>query len=188
MKLQDIFVVSPDTVDQKFENTPSPRPRFEPQAMARRNVKKQIRRPRCRTSIGETTENVVLIPAPKRENKAPRMQMGLASILPCFNVEADTLHRIDKSILHDVLIDKYNGKYDNFIVVDCRFDYEYKGGHISGAVNINSTDGLEEKFFKVPIDGETLVIFHCEFSAHRAPRMYVTFTYELLSINTNTHV
>ena len=33
------------------------------------------------------------------------------------------------------------------IVVDCRFDYEYQGGHIKGAINVNSKDAMEEVFF-----------------------------------------
>lgn len=41
-----------------------------------------------------------------------------------------------------------NGKFDHKIasyrVIDCRFDYEYEGGHIKGAVNINTTNEIEE--------------------------------------------
>jgi rhodanese-related sulfurtransferase len=33
------------------------------------------------------------------------------------------------------------------MVIDCRFDYEYKGGHIKGAVNIRSPEELERTFF-----------------------------------------
>jgi len=33
------------------------------------------------------------------------------------------------------------------IIVDCRYDYEYNGGHIKGAININTKDGIENIFF-----------------------------------------
>lgn len=30
----------------------------------------------------------------------------------------------------------------NFIIIDCRFDYEYAGGHIEGAINLSSPEAL----------------------------------------------
>jgi len=56
--------------------------------------------------------------------------------------------------------------------VDCRFPYEYEGGHIAGAVNVNTWDALESYFLDTPRQGKTVVIFHCEYSAHRAPRLF----------------
>ena len=54
------------------------------------------------------------------------------------------------------------------MIVDCRFDYEYEGGHIENAININDPKEMEALFFK---DKETVekmmrkvIIFHCEFS------------------------
>ena len=32
----------------------------------------------------------------------------------------------------------------NILVVDCRFEYEYEGGHIKGALNISCPFRLEE--------------------------------------------
>lgn len=40
------------------------------------------------------------------------------------------------------------GQLDNFIVVDCRYSYEYKGGHIRGAISINRRHHIE-KFYAV---------------------------------------
>ena len=33
-----------------------------------------------------------------------------------------------------------------YIIVDCRWDYEYQGGHIKGALNIDNVSDLEHKF------------------------------------------
>lgn len=96
---------------------------------------------------------------------------GENSILPCFSSKEDTLRRIDKSTLCQVMDGQYKDQYDELMVIDCRFEYEYEGGHISGAVNVNSTDSLEKMFFQTPKTEKMLIIFHCEFSAHRAPRM-----------------
>jgi M-phase inducer tyrosine phosphatase len=67
-------------------------------------------------------------------------------------------------------------------VIDCRFDYEYDGGHIPGAININTTSGVEDFLLgeRVPkpmpcMSGDeaqkTILIFHCEFSQKRAPTL-----------------
>ena len=62
------------------------------------------------------------------------------------------------------------------MIVDCRFDYEYQGGHIKTAININDPAQMKEFFLK---DRETIerlmstvIIFHCEFSQKRGPEMY----------------
>ena len=74
------------------------------------------------------------------------------------------------------LIDNdFRDRIDEFHIVDCRFPYEYEGGHIIGALNINSMEELDRQFFTKPrvADIRVAIIFHCEFSSHRAPRMYV---------------
>jgi len=83
----------------------------------------------------------------------------------------------------DHLLDgKYDSQMSSFQVIDCRFDYEYDGGHIPGAVNINTTAALEEMLLggntskPVPsISGDgprkKVLVFHCEFSMKRAPTL-----------------
>ncbi|KAM3543271.1 hypothetical protein ARSEF1564_003801 [Beauveria bassiana] len=83
----------------------------------------------------------------------------------------DTIPRIDKETMLDILDGKYNDKFDHKMVIDCRFEYEYDGGHIEGAVNHNDKELLASQLFKTPIGGRSLLIFHCEYSAHRAPLM-----------------
>ncbi len=40
---------------------------------------------------------------------------------------------------------------------------EYDGGHINGAINYNDKDLLAAHLFRTPMEGRTLVIFHCEY-------------------------
>ena len=67
-----------------------------------------------------------------------------------------------------------------YIVVDCRFDYEYSGGHIANAINLDSPHKVEEYFFRNRevvqdlMQRRTIIVFHCEFSQHRGPKMYRT--------------
>ena len=98
---------------------------------------------------------------------APRLQ------LPHFNSNDESLPRITKGTMIDVLDGKYGMCYDRSVIIDCRFEYEYEGGHIEGAINVNDKDRLANQLFESPTSDKTLLIFHCEYSAHRAPIMYV---------------
>ncbi|KAF4983765.1 hypothetical protein FZEAL_888 [Fusarium zealandicum] len=94
-------------------------------------------------------------------------------VLPHFITEdpTDTIPRITRETLVDVLDGKYCDHFDQKMVIDCRFEYEYDGGHIDSAVNYNDKELLTGQLFKTPMSGRTLLIFHCEYSAHRAPLM-----------------
>ncbi|WWD16520.1 hypothetical protein CI109_100947 [Kwoniella shandongensis] len=110
-------------------------------------------------------------------------------ILPCHKVKEDGLVRITPNTLDDLLAGKYTDKVKRYHIIDCRFDYEYAGGHIAGAINVKSMDALDQLLLSesagvhangddLPVpsrsgelgDGEQVVlVFHCEFSAKRAP-------------------
>lgn len=94
-------------------------------------------------------------------------------ILPHFMPDdpTDTIPRISKDVLVDLLDGKYAEHFDQKMIIDCRFEYEYDGGHIDGAVNHNDKELLASQLFQTPMDGRTLLVFHCEYSAHRAPLM-----------------
>lgn len=85
--------------------------------------------------------------------------------------EPDSLPRITDTTLIDVLNGDFDHMYDNKYIIDCRFEYEYEGGHIDGALNFCDKEQLAEKLFKLGESSNTLLIFHCEYSAHRAPLM-----------------
>jgi M-phase inducer tyrosine phosphatase len=143
-----------------------------------RSVRPSIQRPKGKVrrtlSMFEHPEDVMQTERDETvPNPSPRADPGENSYLPCFNVKDDPLRRIDRATLCEVMDGQYVEHYDEYIIVDCRFEYEFQGGHISGAVNVNSIDILEEKFFSEPTENRQLIIFHCEYSAHRAPRMYV---------------
>lgn len=83
--------------------------------------------------------------------------------------EPDSLPRISQDTMVDVLNSKYDGEYERVLVVDCRFEYEYSGGHIENAVNFNDKQQLANELFTPNAPASTLLIFHCEYSVHRAP-------------------
>ncbi|KAI9632603.1 tyrosine phosphatase [Dioszegia hungarica] len=110
-------------------------------------------------------------------------------ILPCHKVKEDGLVRITPDTLDSLISGQYTDKIKRYHIIDCRFDYEYAGGHIAGAINVKSMDALDELLLQeatgvyqdgmdLPVpsrsgeleDGEQVVlVFHCEFSAKRAP-------------------
>lgn len=88
-------------------------------------------------------------------------------------------HQELRYITPEMMIKILNGHYDPFIeqcvVIDCRYPYEYDGGHIKGAINLHMEQDLEDYLLKSPIQSHSskrvVVIFHCEFSSERGPRM-----------------
>ena len=91
--------------------------------------------------------------------------------LPCFipDHEPDSLPRISQDTMSDILDSRYAADYERILVVDCRFEYEYNGGHIRDAVNFNDKQQLANKLFDAEPPSSTLLVFHCEYSVHRAP-------------------
>ena len=90
------------------------------------------------------------------------------------------------------MVELLEGRYDSAVteyrIIDCRFPYEYRGGHIINAVNVNTQDQLDRILlsrtgaakleddeappFTFPEDHHNVVlVFHCEHSLHRAPRL-----------------
>jgi len=94
-------------------------------------------------------------------------------ILPHFFQEGqpDSIPRITRDTLVDILDGKFDEHFDQRVIIDCRFEYEFQGGHIDGAVNYNDKDSLSSSLFEPVHSGRTLLILHCEYSAHRAPMM-----------------
>ncbi|RKP06234.1 Rhodanese-like domain-containing protein, partial [Thamnocephalis sphaerospora] len=93
--------------------------------------------------------------------------------------QQDAIKRISVDTLVRVLGGEFACHYDRIHVLDCRFPYEYDGGHITGAININTPEALDAYFFgklnaaTIPSkqSHRTLAVLHCEFSAQRAPRL-----------------
>uniref|UniRef100_A0A0K0FDK9 M-phase inducer phosphatase n=1 Tax=Strongyloides venezuelensis TaxID=75913 RepID=A0A0K0FDK9_STRVS len=116
-----------------------------------------------RTSVGlrdvletESKYTLPLVPAPQKQS----MAFG--------SISGDTLVEVMKE--HG---DDFDKKY---ILVDCRYPYEYEGGHIKGAVNFYDSEKVSDLFF--PEDRNKAVdikkripIFYCEFSQKRGPGM-----------------
>lgn len=91
-------------------------------------------------------------------------------------------HNPIKRISADTLVQMIDGAYrsvlDEVIIIDCRFDYEYLGGHIRGSINLGDQQKCKERLFSESAlmkDGVNTIrrclVFHCEYSAQRGPKM-----------------
>ncbi|XP_045406857.1 M-phase inducer phosphatase 3 isoform X5 [Lemur catta] len=82
----------------------------------------------------------------------------------------------DFSKVAALLLGKFQDLIEKFYIIDCRYPYEYLGGHIQGALNLYGQEELYNFFLKkpiVPADAQKriIIVFHCEFSSERGPRM-----------------
>ncbi|XP_052791968.1 M-phase inducer phosphatase 1-like [Mya arenaria] len=83
------------------------------------------------------------------------------------------LTTISPEVMADVICGRFNDVIGNVTIVDCRYPYEFEGGHIRGAVNLYTKDEVNSLLQKpVADDNRYVLIFHCEFSSERGPKMY----------------
>lgn len=97
-------------------------------------------------------------------------------ILPTVNGKHQDLKYITPETMVAAINGQFNHLVERLIVIDCRYPYEFEGGHIKGALNLHQEDQVEEFLMKRPIlpsseDKRVVLVFHCEFSSERGPRM-----------------
>eukprot|EP00105_Crassostrea_gigas_P028917 XP_011450707.1 PREDICTED: M-phase inducer phosphatase [Crassostrea gigas] len=93
--------------------------------------------------------------------------------LPTTPGNVQDLHTITPQILSDLLQGVYKDTVQSFRIIDCRYPYEYAGGHIKGAENIFTEEGILHLLHQKKShteNGRSILIFHCEFSSERGPR------------------
>ncbi|XP_040830164.1 M-phase inducer phosphatase 3 [Ochotona curzoniae] len=97
-------------------------------------------------------------------------------VLPTVSGRHQDLKYINPETVAALLLGKFQSLIEKFYIIDCRYPYEYLGGHIKGALNLYSQKELYSFFLKkpiVPLDVQKriIIVFHCEFSSERGPRM-----------------
>lgn len=103
---------------------------------------------------------------------SPEQQSQECRILPSFESRADQMRRISGVTFARVLEGEFRHMYDDLVIIDCRFPHEFSGGHIPNAINISSLEAMDNHaLLTQPVSSQTLIVLHCEYSAHRAPRI-----------------
>lgn len=97
----------------------------------------------------------------------------------------DGRHKDLKSISTHTMAKLVSGEYTDsvatFKIIDCRYPYEYEGGHIRDAKNLYTQDDIINELVNsktdtanvIPDGGvkRNIIVFHCEFSSERGPKL-----------------
>lgn len=97
-------------------------------------------------------------------------------VLPTVDGKHQDLKYITPEVMVAALSGEFNSLVERVVVIDCRYPYEFEGGHIRGAVNLHQEDQVQDFLLRTPLvpalaDRRIVVVFHCEFSSERGPRM-----------------
>jgi len=118
------------------------------------------------------------IPSAIPATESPELPDGSGSryTLPTVPGRHTDLKSITPETLARLLEGNFGSKIPKYYIVDARYPYEYDGGHVISAANLHTEDMIMAEFMsgfdgsEVP-EEKTVVIFHCEFSAERGPRL-----------------
>lgn len=93
--------------------------------------------------------------------------------IPTIEGAHSDLKYITPSTLESLLCDE-SKCHKNIVIIDCRYPYEFDGGHIKGAINLYKREDVKNTFITQTCGfntDNTILVFHCEFSSERAPKM-----------------
>jgi len=114
-------------------------------------------------------------------------------LLPrCKSRKHPDLACISPETMVDVLQNIYSSEIENLHIIDCRYPYEYEGGHIESAKNIYTRSQIYNEFLRKPLElkdssKRNIFIFHCEFSSERAPSLLRYFRSEDRNIHERSY-
>ncbi|EDW57665.1 cdc25-like protein phosphatase twine [Drosophila virilis] len=92
-------------------------------------------------------------------------------------------HRDLKTISCETLARLMRGEFAELLghyqIIDCRYPYEFNGGHIRGALNLYTRAQIKDAFPTEAADQSgdqsagqrRIYVFHCEFSSERGPKL-----------------
>ncbi|XP_052778612.1 M-phase inducer phosphatase-like [Mya arenaria] len=111
--------------------------------------------------------------------------------IPTVPGKHNDLKAISPDTMDAVLRGCYDDKVGRVTVIDCRYPYEFEGGHIRGAVNLFTRDMVRDFLLAHVVDdassGRHVLVFHCEFSYERGPKMYRHLRSEDRSLHTDVY-
>ncbi|XP_075915104.1 M-phase inducer phosphatase 2-like [Petromyzon marinus] len=97
-------------------------------------------------------------------------------VLPLVSGKDESLKYVSADTLSLLLTGEFSDAVERFLVIDCRYPYEFHGGHIKGAVNVVTEGDALSQLLVSPLHPSeprkrVVLVFHCEFSSERGPRM-----------------
>ncbi|XP_049534708.1 M-phase inducer phosphatase-like [Anopheles darlingi] len=113
-------------------------------------------------------------------------------VLPLMEGQHRDLKSISGDTMARLLRGEFRDKVASFKIIDCRYPYEFDGGHIRGAKNLYTQEQIIEELINgnktesangsSTTDGgqqdgsatgvrRNIIVFHCEFSSERGPKL-----------------
>ncbi|XP_052866735.1 M-phase inducer phosphatase-like [Anopheles cruzii] len=114
-------------------------------------------------------------------------------ILPLMDGQHRDLKAISGETMARLVRGEFQQKVASFKIIDCRYPYEFEGGHIRGAKNLYTHEQIIEELIKSKTERPTIdepseqngqqqqdsssvtrrniIVFHCEFSSERGPKL-----------------
>ncbi|XP_059050301.1 M-phase inducer phosphatase-like [Achroia grisella] len=144
---------------------------------------------RRRTSDAEKVQRPVLQRAYSENNASIMSALARSAVdpdligdfsvpfaLPLTSGDHSDLKSISCDTLAALLRGDFQDSISDFQVIDCRYPYEFEGGHILGAVNLYTPAQILTMVNKPlqPKDEDSkrsILVFHCEFSLERGPKL-----------------
>lgn len=158
---------------QELFQSNGPRPKRFRSFESRKNLFQSTVKNQFSESIGASESKENNLPDVSREQTDKTGDGKFPLCLPTTLGNVQDLHTITPKTLSDLLQGAYNDVIKSFRVIDCRYPYEYAGGHIKGAENIFTEEGILHLLHQKRNHAEnerSVLIFHCEFSSERGPR------------------
>ncbi|CRL07206.1 CLUMA_CG020189, isoform A [Clunio marinus] len=139
-----------------------------------------LKRPVFRKSM--SLNDAGILSALSRSSSEPNLIGDLSKpfCLPLIEGKHADLKSISSTTLQRLLNGKFRDYVRTFKIIDCRYPYEYEGGHIIGAVNLFTQEQILDEFLYKRDNIEQnssddskrdILIFHCEFSSERGPKL-----------------
>lgn len=158
---------------QELFQSNGPRPKRFRSFESRKNLFQSTIKNQLSESIGASESKENHSPDVAREQTDKTGDGKFPLCLPTTPGNVQDLHTITPQTLSDLLQGVYKDTVQSFRIIDCRYPYEYAGGHIKGAENIFTEEGILHLLHQKKGHTEnerSLLIFHCEFSSERGPR------------------
>nr|XP_032808370.1 M-phase inducer phosphatase 2-like [Petromyzon marinus] len=100
--------------------------------------------------------------------------------LPTVSGKHQDLNYITQDTMAALLRGEFSDSVPRFLVLDCRYPYEFEGGHVRGALNLFREEQLVQQLLRgapapnSPASEQLVLVFYCEFSSERGPRQCQT--------------
>lgn len=134
-------------------------------------------RPVLKRAFSATEESIMC--AVQRSSTEPDLigDFSKSYCLPLTNGKHQDLKSITAETLARLMKGEFADTVESYKVIDCRYPYEFVGGHIDGAVNIFTKEQVAEllhdtKVPKTSLSKRHILVFHCEFSSERGPNLH----------------